>query len=1101
MKLAPLDVRLDGVQLIVASAGTGKTFAITTLALRALLERDLDPARLLVVTFTNAATAELRRRLRERLHRAWLALEDPDAVSGDPDLAAYVARRLAAGHAAADRRRLRAALDGFDEAAVHTIHGFCQRMLRELAFESGAAFDAELLGDPRPLVVDAVRDYWSTELCDAPPALMAGVADAIDLGDLSTIAGAFTQHRELRPTDPPADAGDPPLEAARRLARGVGPAVLAALARRKSAANVQDFDDLLHLLDAALRGAEGDALAAAIRQRFPLALIDEFQDTDPVQYRIFRRIYGEADAAMFLIGDPKQAIYAFRGADVFAFLQAQRDAGEAHELLTNWRSAPRLVEAVNQLFLRPAAFRLPEIRFDAGAAAERNRDRLGGALADGPPLRILFTERARHGQTDGKPINKRMKDGHWWPAAIVDRIVELLDGSTTLDGRRVEAGDVAVLCRTNVQLHLMHAALRRAGVPSVVMGDASVFDAPEAVMLERVLRALAEPSDANAIRVALATPLLGVGGAALAALAGDEAAWEAWVERFHGWGERWRTTGFTAAVRGLLDDCGVPERLLAQAGGERSLTNLFHLCELAQQSASEGRRGPRNVVEWLTRMRSDTTLRTELGSEAAQVRLESDALAVKLNTIHRSKGLEYPVVVLPFAWQFSTHEAEQRWPRFHDPATRELHIDLGLPPATASETQRAAEAAAEDMRLLYVALTRAEQLCLVGWAAFRDFGGSALAHLLHAHPRRDWQAPARDPKQIGKLGDAELRADLAALAGAAAGAIAMEALEPSVGRRHLPPEDAQAPLVEPPAVAPIHQSWRVGSFTSLSAGGEGLGARAAEGIDRDEQALGAAPASPEAAVTALRGFPRGRAPGTLVHKILELADFTDPDPAALRALAARQLAIFGIGQEWAEPLTAALRDVLATPLLAGPPPLRLCDVPRAARLDELEFAYPVAAEGAPLTPATLAAAFARHGGTAELTVYAERLRQLPFRPLSGFLRGYIDCVFRHDGRWYVVDYKSNDLGPAPSDYAPAALAAEMVRHDYLLQGHLYAVALHRYLGRRLTSYDYGRDFGGLLYLFVRGMAPARGASTGVYHARPAPALVEALDRLLAGVVS
>jgi exodeoxyribonuclease V beta subunit len=1096
--LQPLDVPLTGVQLIEASAGAGKTFAITTLALRGIVEQELAPSRILVVTFTNAATAELRGRLRDRLHRAWQALADPGAVPHDPDLTTYACRRIDQGQAAADRTRLRAALDGFDEAAVFTIHGFCQRTLRELAFESGAAFDTELLGDPRPLLLEAVHDYWSRRLYDAPASTVAGLRDhGVTVESLATVAGAFAQHRELLVQDPAPADDDEVAQFARALVRDVGPAVLRTLAARKAAANTQDFDDLLHQVDAALRGPQGDGLAAAIRQRYPLALIDEFQDTDPVQYRIFQRVYAQPPAALFLIGDPKQAIYSFRGADVFAYIEAQRDAAAGHTLPTNWRSAPRLVDAVNTLFtVSPDAFALDEVCFRPAEPAPRSRDRLSGAGA-GAPLRILFAERATHGTSATRQHNKRFDGGHWMPRAVADRIVELLDGSTSLDGRAVGAGDIAVLCRTNEQLHIMHAALRAAGVPSVVLGDASVFEAPEAAMLERVLRALAEPSDANAIRVALATPLLGLNGAELATLANDEPAWEGWVERFQFWGERWRTAGFTAAVRGLLDAQGVAPRLLAQPGGERSLTNLFHLCELAQQAVSEGRRGPRNVVEWLARMRTDQTLRTELGSEAAQVRLESDAHAVKLNTVHRAKGLEYPIVVLPFAWHFVRGDRDKVFPRFHAAPDHRLTIDLGLPAAADSEAQRAAEAAAEDMRLLYVATTRAEQLCLAVWGPFTDSERSALGTLLHRVPRRQGDAPARHSKAIGALVDGDLQADLDALVAAADGAIAVEPLVESRGRRHVAPADGRDALIEPPQVSPILQSWRIGSFTSLSAGAEGLGLRASEGIDRDEQA--AAEAAPDDSVAArLTGFPRGRGPGTLVHRILELVDFTEPDATALRALVGEQLAVFGVGREWTEPLTGALFDVLATPLLPGTTPLRLRDVPRAYRLDEMEFAYPVAPDGGALTPHALAAAFARHGGTAELTAYAERLRQLPFRPLSGFLRGYIDCVFAHDGRWYVVDYKSNDLGAASARYAPAALAAEMVRHDYLLQAHLYVLAVHRYLRHRLPSYDYARDFGGVLYLFVRGMAPARGPATGIFHARPAAGLVDALDRLLAG---
>ncbi len=1113
--LDPLTTPLAGLQLIEASAGTGKTFAITTLALRGVLA-DIDISRILIVTFTNAATAELRRRLRERLVLALETYADPGHPAADDDLRELVRRRIADGQRDADRRRVRAALDGFDEASIFTIHGFCQRALREFAFESGSAFDVELIGDPRPLLADAVRDVWAARLFDAPRPLVAGLRDhKITLATVANVAGSFALHRDLRVVPPVADpAADEPKTWARALMRDVGPAVLETLQRRKDAGNVQDFDDLLHRLDQALSGPSSDVLVDGFRRRYGLALIDEFQDTDPVQYRIFRELHTRAGMPLFLIGDPKQAIYAFRGADVFAYLDAQRGASDAHTLLTNWRSSPRLVQAVNTLFTNaPTPFVIPDIAFRAAQAAVPNRDQLGGAAAGTAPLRMLFANRSDF--TDGaKRPTKPSGSAHWWYRCLADQVVQLLDDGTLLDGRAVRAGDIAVLCRKNDQLIAVSEALRVAGVPSVALGDASVFDAPEALMLEQLLRALAEPGDALALRVALVTPLIGLRSEDVVRLNADEARWDEWGECFQRWNERWRVSGVTAALRGLFDDLQVPRRVLGTPGGERSMTNLLHLGELLQQAASESRRGPHGLVDWLHRLRTDVTLQRELGSEAAQIRLESDVHAVSLTTIHKSKGLQYPVVFCPFLWDFIDPKLEKAWPRFHD-AERRLTIDLGMPPANDSTMRRDGELAAEEMRLLYVALTRAQQLCVVIWGAINLSQHSALADLLHGRPRRDADGVTRrDADQLGKLTDAEMLADLRAVVDAAAGAIALEPLPPPCGRQHRESAADAAALVAPPPEPTIYQAWRIASFTSLSAGAEAFGLRAEEGIDRDEVAL---EEEAGAAAAALQGFPRGRGPGTLVHRILELADFGVEDPAVMRALVERHLTMARIGAEWIDPLSAALRDVLDTPLVAGPDAdrgqfllpgldprrpagsgLRLRDVPRAQRLSEMEFAFPVARDGGHLlTAASLADVFARHGG-APLAAYAERVRRLPFRPLSGFLRGYIDLVFAHAGRWYVVDYKSNDLGPTPAHYAPSALAVEMTRHDYVLQYHLYLVAVHRYLQRRLSGYHYDRHVGGALYLFVRGMSPSRGPATGVVHATPPAALIEALSAVLGG---
>ncbi|MFN8640834.1 MAG: PD-(D/E)XK nuclease family protein [Candidatus Binatia bacterium] len=399
---------------------------------------------------------------------------------------------------------------------------------------------------------------------------------------------------------------------------------------------------------------------------------------------------------------------------------------------------------------------------------------------------------------------------------------------------------------------------------------------------------------------------------------------------------------------------------------------------------------------------------------------------------------------------------------------------------------------------MYVALTRARQLCSLFWGAFNAFEDSALARLLHRHPGRDPRAAGRDAPAIRGLRDDALAADLAALAAASDGGIAVEpscrrpggAIAPRWStalrrcrRRRCPRSSSAGEWAASPASAPAAKA---------------LGARAEEeGRDRDEVAADLVAAS--GAAPGLQGFPRGRGPGTLVHRILERIDFGGSE-AAQRALVARELTASRIGAEWVDPLTRALRDALDTPLLATDPALRLREVPRAQRLAEMEFAFPVArgAGRAPLSATALADVFTRHGASPELVAYAERLRRLPFRPLSGFLRGYIDGVFAHAGRWYVVDYKTNDLGPTAADYAPAALAAEMTRHDYVLQAHLYLVALHRYLTRRRPGYDYARDCGGALYLFLRGLSPARGPASGVVHLRPPPALIAALSEVLAG---
>lgn len=1109
-RLDPFEIPLAGAYLIEANAGTGKTFTITTLYVRLLLERELQVGQILVVTYTNAATAELRRKLRARVGEALAALR----AGGDPTestLAELVRRRRAAGRVAEDCQRLQAALYAFDDAAIFTIHGFCQRVLQEHAFETGMPFDVELLGDERLLVEEVLRDFWGRELYAAPAELVHFLngrhVGPTTLTPLARLAAAHPGLRVL-PARPQVN-----LPAAIAAGAGVDDALglrlqqleidLVAqtppeLRRRKEERNAQSFDDLLQRVDDALAGSGGPDLAAQIRARFPAALIDEFQDTDPVQYRIFDALYRRG-GTLYLIGDPKQAIYAFRGADVFAYMRAKQDVGEhVYTLETNRRSSPALVRAVNTLFAGARApFVFDGIPFLPSAAAADAKDALGGAAAGRAPLRMLFVPRP----VDAKAKQMKSTDLGWLHRAVAGEIVRLLDADTRIRDKRVAPGDVAVLCRTNEQTRDMQAALSDLGVPSVLHGDASVFDTVDAEAVERVIRAVADPSDDAAIAAALVTRIVGLTGDALAAARRDEQQWEQWVARFQSWHELWRSSGFPAAFRAVLDGCGAPRRILAQPGGERCLTNVLHLGELLQTAALDARRGPLALVEWLRRMQADDTARAEAVAESAQIRLESDAFALKLVTIHKSKGLQYPVVVCPFLWGgMLLHANDKKRIRFHDPEDDDrLSLDLGSAQHDAHLELATREALAENLRLLYVALTRAEQLCIAVWGQFRECQCSPLGYLLH-QPADVAQEALREAtmQRIKRLSDGEMRRDLERLAANSAGAVEVIDLSDEPAPHFHPPDGGVRALRLQTMSHDVRQRWRMASFSALASMESALPEPAEEGVDRDEMA-DSVPATE--ALPAVRGFPRGRRIGNLVHKLFESIDFVERDPAVLRAHAVRLLPAYGVELQWTDTLCDAVADVLDTPLTATAPPLTLRQIAANRRLTELEFVFPVALAADEAAAGTVSAVrlgdvFAAHGAP-WLAGYAERVRRLPFGPLSGYLKGYVDLVFAHGERWYIVDYKTNDLGGRAEDYRRPRLLAEMERHHYLLQYHLYAVALHRYLTQRLRGYDYERHFGGVLYLFVRGMAPAHEPGCGIFRDRPSPALIGALSDLLA----
>jgi exodeoxyribonuclease V beta subunit len=1184
--LKAVELPLRGTLLVEASAGTGKTQTITTLFVRLVVEEGLSVPQIVVVTFTEAATAELRGRIRRRLREALDAFEDP-ARARDEDLRALVG---AGPDRALGRRRLERALSELDLASVSTIHAFCMRVLQEHAFESGARFGLELLADASELAREVTEDFWSSRMVPMAPDLYRLIPGSFDLAQARKLVDTFARLPADLPVLPGTPARDPEMARARlgvgysaartewrthgaairdlvtradlkrtrytsenierwcadlddlfddetpsfcvsealaqlgevaiqgavkvrktpprhrffglaqtlvEINRDAQPDLILGLKRgavafvrremplRKAARGVHGFEDLLFSVDRVLASPGGEALARVLREQFRAVLIDEFQDTDPVQFRIFRTLF-HGHRSLIIVGDPKQSIYAFRGADVFSYFAAVRDAeGACYTLATNYRSDPSLVRAVNTLFgnARSPAFVFPQIAFHPVEPKAR-RDRI--ALAPGAgAFEILFLPREEGARPHAKgQLNKDL------PSLVAAEIARFLASGVAIEDQRVGAGHVAVLTRTNEQAREMQNALRRIGIPTALQSEASVFESAEATEVEQVLRAVLEPTRTPLFKTALATSILGLAADEIVALEDDEGAWQRWSDRLRGVAEDWERLGFIQAYRGMLTGLGVEQRLLSYVDGERRMTNLLHLGELLHRAALRERLGMTGLVRWLGAMRAEPWENGRLGNEASELRLESDARATKILTVHRSKGLEYPVVYCPFLWALGVRQTDACL-AFHDPSDGH-RLKIHLEPASDQAARDAAEVEgrAENQRLLYVALTRAKHRCSIVWGAINDTEGSPLAVTLHPH--------REDPSRAS---DTELREDLARLTTSSGGAIALRDLVPGPAPVYVPEDRSSGALAARVFDRTIDRSWRIGSFSALTSG-ERATAPEAGGRDRDEvedraEIAKAAEASAEPVI--LDAFPRGTKAGLLIHSLLEDHDFACRDRAVLETLVRQKLASYGYAKEGlGAMLVAGIDAMLDTPL--DPTGLALRSVTRARRLDELEFVLPVAhGDGASRLGAnTIADAFAKHAGPGIPAAYVERLRGLGFPALRGFLRGFVDLVFEHAGRFYVVDYKSNHLGATPGDYTRARLVPAMAHADYYLQYHLYVVAVDRWLRRRSAGYDYETGFGGVLYLFARGMSPSHAPGTGVFSDRPRGALVQALSEVLDG---
>jgi exodeoxyribonuclease V beta subunit len=1111
-----------GVTVLEASAGTGKTYTIAALATRYVAEgTPLDE--LLLVTFTRLATGELRDRVRQRLATAREALDGALAgasMEGADDLV----RLLADGpqmEVELRRDRLARAIADFDAATITTTHGFCQEVLGGLGVAGDLDRGYRFSDDAQDLVAEVVDDLYVRGFLTRPPQFSREQALEIALAAIRN------------PTAPIEPAGAPAGTVA-AMRRGLALAARAELDRRKRALALMTYDDLLTRLRAALEGPEGPAVAARLRARYRVALVDEFQDTDPDQWAIMQRAFVHDGVTLVLIGDPKQAVYAFRGADVYAYLDAARGAGARPTLRTNWRSDEALITAYDALF-GGARLGHPEIAYRQVRAAKANRrPRLSGAPVD-TPLRIRVVPRdAASVKTTNKGYASAPSAREHVAQDLAADVAALLGSGAQLASRRHDGtpagqrtlgpGDVAVLVRKNDHARAIKAALEAVDVPAVVNGAGSVFATNPAGHWLRLLEALERPESLPRTRAAALTPFLAWSTEEVAGASDDR--WDEAQQLLHGWAGVLRRNGVATLLEAMTLQQGLPERLLARIGGERELTDLRHVGELLHGAAVDGQLGITALAGWLRRRIASDAF--DAGAEDRARRLESDAEAVQVLTVHRSKGLEFPVVYCPYLWDPVWISNEPSPAIYHDADHEDVRtIDVALDPRNREyqlhTRQDKREQLGEELRLAYVALTRAEHQAVVWWAGSWNSRDSALGRLVF---ERDADGNVAAEGSVTPT-DVQAFARFEELADGASGAIAVErsTLDPSArwARAGAEPTELAAATFD----RPLDGRWRRMSYSSITAGAyearvaseieEAAGSDDAPGDGPLAPAWPGAPEGAAAVASLLSGTPAGARLGTFVHHVLEQTDFTAQDlPAELgrHVAEAQRRRRVDIGDPVA--LVEGLRAAIETPLgpLAGG--RRLRDVASADRLDELAFELPLVGGDAPtgeLTLAAIAAVLRAHLEPGDpLAGYADRLTDPILRSsLRGYLTGTIDLVARGaEGAgaapFTVIDYKTNRLAAAGEPltvwhHRPEALAEEMQRSHYGLQALLYAVAVHRYLRWRAPGYDAERDRPAVLYLFLRGMVgeatpTVGGMPCGVFAWRPPTGLLTALSDVL-----
>ncbi len=1075
-----------------ASAGTGKTHAVATLAARAIAEGVVTLDELMVITFSSASTRELRSRVRRRLVELQEALVSASA-GGTVDDQAWgpVLAGTCPDEALA---RISSALVRFDAAMICTTHQFCDRMLAEL----GVLADH----DPETVAVENVDDLVEQAVDDEYLARYAWVERVpFDHATARTIGRAAVDNPYL-PLVPGTGAT---LRGEER--RSFAEAVRTRVEARKRHVGLYTFDDMqTRLLDALRHATVGEAARERVRRRFPLVLVDEFQDTDPVQWEILRESF-VGHATVVLIGDPKQSIYGFRGAGVHAYLDAVRDH-EALDLGVNHRTTPELVRAVQTVFAG-AQLGAPEIT----VGPVDSLDDAHRLVVEGPWSHAMRV-RIQPGTHIRSSNHERAVD-----ADLTDDIGRLLASGARVVGtgedRLLHAGDVAVIVSSNRRGGRIHERLAKAQIPAVFTGVKSVLTSPAAEDWRKLLLAIDRPRQA-AVRVAALTDLVGWSLEDL--VRADEDALAALTGEIRRWARLVRDEGVANLMQVLLAE-GLAGRIARLPDGDRRLTDLRHVAEILHDEQLRNGLTPSALAAWLELERQSPEGRNDDRSR----RLETDDAAVRILTVHQAKGLEFAVVYLPELATRYVRSIADRPIQLHEQregrSVRVLDIG-GVAEPDRLERERAyrAEEDGEGLRALYVALTRAKCHVTAWWGRTDRTAEAPLQRVLfrapgpHVPPRVDARA---DHDPAARLAGADILVE--EMSGPAG---------PVVTRT------SRVVHVDEPLrlTRTVDTSWRRTSYSALTAPAHGVfSAESPLLIDEPPTPADLATDEHEGdvplpvpggaddpaldALSPMAGLPGGVAFGSLVHVVFETFDPHSETPAEDLAriveVHAGRLPVPGVSES---DLVAGLLPVLATPLGPLADGRTLGDIPARDRLAELDFELPLGSADGAATVQLIADALDAWLPEDDLVRdYGERLRRAPVDQarLRGYLTGSIDVALRVGGRYLIIDYKTNRLGPPGSpivlrSYTPASMAEAMMEAHYPLQALLYAVALHRFLRWRQPSYDPDVHLGGVLYLFVRGMAGpdtpvVDGVPCGVFSWRPPTGLVLALSDLLAGV--
>ncbi|HMA65545.1 MAG: exodeoxyribonuclease V subunit beta [Fibrobacterota bacterium] len=1175
----PVTSPLIGSNLIEASAGTGKTFTITRIFMRLLLEKRLPLSSILVVTFTEAATYELRERIYLYLKEALVAFTT--GSSDDP----VVSNLITTIPQTDGIEVLKTALASLDTCPVYTIHGFCKKLLADFAFESSSTFDPDFIKSQSDYIRQAAQDFWRINFYGAAASFVEYAENkkispesfekifanynnhnsVRIIPDSTTVDYAAAENRMLLLTEQfvnqwttekddiidclkkcqlsKTSYGDAKIATgtikldriAAKSSVTIGdkkPLELFSLTKIKNSfkngsrlvnhdfftlcddliecvtsldilyekqleylysqsigfigthvadakkrSNAISFDDMLNNVYLTLKSSQAEQFKAQVVTKYRAALIDEFQDTDPVQYGIFKQLFVEdsGETITFFIGDPKQAIYSFRGADVFTYLRASREVGSHFTLDTNYRSDPSLVNAVVKMFSQAQQpFFIDEI--DIAQVA--------GGVTD--VAKVVYDN------IEAKPLQLRfLPDKKTSPVTIMDDVIceiSRLIAHGTIGTKKIRASHIAILVRGNRDVFNYQNALSRIGIPSVIASSASVFTTKEAEDFFQLLSAIAKPSD-SLINAVLTLPFFNFNSSQIFNLSNNANEFGEWLALFTNAQAMWYADGFGVMINRFFRDIDIERAVLAQVSGERKLTNYYHIKELLEQEVMTGHDRPGALLAKVSRRIYDSTKTKSAFSDDEIIRLDTDDDAVRILTVHKSKGLEFDIVFCPDigigrSIRSKSHKGEPFI--VHDAHGVPSYV-IGKKEIEQLEESHCNELLAENLRLLYVALTRAKSLCYLYYENSKDTQTSSLTWLLFSD-----RCAVKSVSSLVTLTDKqpdEFLLDALKKLTTLSSAIAVSTVQETVSPTYHADKTTAAneELVVRKFTGKVASPWRIASYSLLAHSGTSQSQQFEMQFDERESALNIQKSAP--VNFDIFSFPRGAKSGTLLHDIIEATDLSAELSATTMELVTASLEKSGFETTWSTVVFDMLTTLKQVPLKTADTEIRLGQITPENSIKEMGFYFPLST----VSHRELKSVFEDQQNLFGEVYTAEGLS---FDTLSGFIKGFVDMIFQHDGKFYIIDWKSNYLGNSVQDYTPDKLRPVMNNEHYVLQYYLYAVALDQYLRVHKPGYSYKKHFGGVLYLFLRGLSLE--GDSGIFYDRPDFGKVEALRGVLLG---